>query len=290
MTWSRIRRLPAAIVAVVVCATGASAQGRAQQVVPLELVQVLVIGYPYGPDTAGPRVLVGGMPEATASAVPIPVAARIVGSFVFGQMTRSALALAAEPDSVRGMMERSLIAAGWEKFRPPHQQSGFSMRIGDLLQFCMGDTTTLNLDVRAKPDGGSYLIITHSTDRDHSICSMERQPYPERRQSVIPALVAPAGAQQTSSGMGGGSDSWDAHTRVRTSAGADELLAHYDAQLRAAGWQPLATVADTGLIVRTYRVIDDDGAAWNAIFTVSAPAADGDRFLSVLALRAEPTR
>lgn len=291
MKWIRLRRLPAAVAGVCVCTTGVSAQGRAQQVVPLELVQALVIGFPFSMDTMGPRVVVGGVPAVTANAVPLPADARIVGSFVFPSTTRSALALEAEPDSVRGMMERRLLAEGWEKFQPPQQRSGFATRgLSDVLQFCKGALMSVNLDVRKNPDSGSYLIVTHRHDQRFSMCQAEREAFERRRESVIPALLPPDDAQPTGSGSGGSSDSWDAHTRLRTSASADELLAHYDVQLRAAGWQPLATVADTGLVVRTYRLTDDDGADWDAIFTVSAPAAETNRFLSVLALRTQPTR
>ena len=290
MRWSSIRRTLGVAAAFAIAVNGASAQGRAEQVVPLELVQTLLDGGPFD-DGPAPRVLVGSLPEITSRVLTVPTGARIIGSIVYPQSTRSALAFAAPADSVRAMMEQSLAAGGWKKLDLP-QRGGFSA--GGLAQarrpYCLGDSATVTLGVKPNPDGGTYLTITHMRDREHSMCGRERPQYRERRESLIPTLLPPADAQSRGSSSGGSTNSWDAHTHLRTTASIEELLEHYDAQLRAAGWQPGTTATDGSLMLRTYRLTDEEGVHWNGLFTVSGEPGASHRFLSVLAIRAEDDR
>ena len=289
MRWNSIRRILGAALTIVMAVNGASAQGRAEQVVPLELVQTLVVSGPFD-DGPAPRVLVGAIPEVTTQAVPVPAAARVIGSIAYPQSTRSALAFAASPDSVLRMMERNLLAAGWDKFEPP-QRSGFSFGgPGNALQFCMGDSAAVSLGVSANADGGTYLTIGHLRNHEYSMCRMQPPPDRDRRESLIPTLLPPDGVRSRGGGSGGSSNSWDAHTHLLTTASIEALLEHYDAQLRAAGWQPGTSAADGALVLRTYRLTDGDGAQWNGLFTVSGEQGASHRFLSVLAIRAEDDR
>ena len=284
-----IRRTLGAALAVAVAVNSASAQGRAEQVVPMELVRTLVAG---GSLDGGvtPRVLVGRIPEITTDVVPVPAAARIIGSIVYPLSTRSALAFAAPPDSVRRMMERELRAAGWEKFEP-QQRSGFgSTSFDDALRFCMGDSATASLVVRPNDEGGTYLVVSHMRNRDYSMCRMQPPAYRERPESPIPTLLAPDGVRSRGGGTGGGTGSWHAHTQLETTTSIETLLAHYDAQLRAAGWHPGTSAVDGGLVLRTYRLTDAEGVHWNGLFTVSGEPGASHRFLSVLAIRAEDDR
>ena len=289
MRWSNIRRTLGVMAALAVAANGASAQGRAEQVVPLELVQTLLDGGPFD-DGPPPRVLVGSIPEITSEVLTVPGGARIIGSIVYAQSTRSALAFAVPADSVRAMMEQSLVARGWKKLELP-QRGGFSASgFTQVRPYCLGDSATVSLGVKPNPDGGTYLTITHLRNRERSMCGREQPQFREMRESLIPTLLPPANAQSRGSSSGGSSRSWDAHTHLRTTASIEELLEHYDAQLRAAGWQPGVTAADGTLMVRTYRLMDEKGARWNGLFTVGGEPGGAHRFLSVLATSAEVDR
>ena len=289
MRWSSIRRMLGTATALAVAVNGASAQGRAEQVVPLELVQTLVVSGPFD-DDAAVSVLVGSIPEITARVVQLPASARIIGSLVYPQSTRSAVAFAASADSVLRMMEQSLVGAGWEKFEPPRRRGFNSNVYGSGSQFCMGDSAAVSLSVRPNPDSGTYLTIGHLRNHEYSVCRMEPPPLPERHESLIPTLLPPAGARSRGGGSGGGGDHWNAHTQLQTTASIAELLEHYDAQLRAAGWQPGTSAADGPLVLQTYRLTDDEGTRWNGLFTVSGEPGASHRFLSVLATRAEVDR
>ena len=290
MRWSNIRRMLGTATALATAVNGASAQGRAEQVVPLELVQTLVVSGPFDDDAAA-RVLVGSIPEVTARVVPLPATARIIGSLVYSHSTRSAVAFAASADSVLRMMEQSLVGAGWEKFEPPRHRGFNSNVYGGGSQFCMGDSAAVSLSVRPNAEGGTYLTIGHLLNHEYSVCRMEPPPLPERHESLIPTLLPPAGARSRGGGSGGGGgDHWHAHTQLQTTASIEELLEHYGAQLRAAGWQPGTSAADGALVLQTYRLTDDEGAQWNGLFTVSGEPGASHRFLSVLATRAEVDR
>jgi hypothetical protein len=273
-----------AVLAMIGTAVPAPAQTPVHDGVPLEFVEALSRG-PFGP--SGPlEVMVGGIPERTARAVPLPDDGRIVGSLVYRAFTFSAVAVPGAPAVVRDDWTERLLQSGWTRYKPP-SRGGFASNPTEGLQFCMGDSATLNLSVSANPRGGSYVRVTHPTRGSYNICQQRERTDPYTRESLIPSLAPPAGAVALGSGTGGGGNEWEAHARIRTELSVDDLVVHYGSQLRDHGWQVETRTRGPGAAAEVFRVTDSEGAAWHGVLVASASAGESDRFLSLRLIRME---
>lgn len=264
-----------AAMAMVAIPLPALAQTSAEETVPLEFVQVLS-GAPFG--TSGtPGVLVGRLPDRTAAVLPLPADARIVGSLVSPPYSVSALAVPGDRGAVRDDWTERLLETGWTRYEHP-SRGGFESSPVEGLQFCMGDSVTLNLGVRENPRGGSYVTVMHPSASRYSICEQrERSGFMRERESLIPSLAPPAGAIAVGSGSGGGSDEWHARARIDTDLTVDQLVDHYGSQLREAGWDAQSRTAAPGVAVESYTVTDPEGAAWHGVLVASTPGGESDR-------------
>lgn len=277
----------AAVLATVGTAAPTAAQASAEETVPLEFVEVLS-GSPFGP-AGTPEALVGGIPQSTARVLPLPDDGRIVGSLVYRAYAVSAVAVPGVVGTVRDDWTDRLLGAGWTRYQPP-SRGGFESRPAEGLQFCMGDSVTLNLGVTENPRGGSYVTVMHPTGRQYSICRHRERPHMPMNESLIPSLAPPGGAVALGSGSGGGGDHWDAHARIQTNLTVDELVDHYGSQLRTEGWEVLERTSGQETAVEGYRMTDPEGAAWHGVLVASAPAGERDRFLSLRLTRVERIR
>jgi hypothetical protein len=273
-----------AVLALVGPAVPASAQTPAREVVPLEFVEALS-QFPFGPGVT-PEVLVGRIPEATASVLSLPADSRIVGSLVYPSLTLSAIAVSGTPGAVRDTWVERLLDTGWTRYEQ-RPRGGFESNPAEGLQFCMGDSVMVNLGVSETPRGGSYLIIMHPTDHRYSICQSRERANMRVQESPIPSLAPPSGSVSLGGGSGGGSDSWDSRARIRTDLTVDALVDHYGSQLREHGWKLQERTSGPGIVAEVFQVTDPEGTAWHGVLVASTPSAESDRFLSLRLTRVE---
>jgi hypothetical protein len=96
-------------------------------------------------------------------------------------------------------------------------------------------------------------------------------PLPEQQfgDLPLPRLLPPAGARHEGGGGGASDNSASTTTRLTTAMSADELAAHYGAQLAAAGWTVGPTTPGAGVATRTVEVRDRRGALWRGALVVT---------------------
>ena len=278
----RRRRVVAlAIVALLLSLHLEAAAQQQQQMVPLELMETLSLNI-YGVDDEEPAILVGALPPAFVEAVPIPDNARIIGSIVHGNSSRSSLAVPGEPEMVRRDLEARLTAAGWQKFEPPEYGGFVNRAMPPGLQFCLGDSMSVSAATLENPRGGTYVVMMHAQRLRASLCNREEHYMVERRyRTMLPALRPPAGARMTGGGSGGSGDDWRATARIETTESVNDVADHFDAQLRERDWTPLERVATDAVAMRTYRVADEDGREWYGVLTVAAPSSAAQHIVSL---------
>jgi hypothetical protein len=107
--------------------------------------------------------------------------------------------------------------------------------------------------------------------------------------SLIPSLKAPRGARMTGGGGGSSSDgSAYSSTDMESSLTAEELLAHYNAQLEQAGWK----MVDQGLsdVVgwSTWRLADKAGKEWGGTLMVMEKPLTPERRFALLSVERIP--
>lgn len=273
-----------AVLAMVGTPVPTPAQTSAGETVPLEFVEVLSRS-PFGP-SGSPEVLVGRIPDRTARVLPLPDDVRVIGSLVYPPYSVSAVAVPGAVGTVRDDWAERLLGAGWTRYESP-SRGGFESSPAEGLQFCMGDSITLNLGVSENPRGGSYVTVMHPTGGQYSICRHQEHSHMQMPESLIPTLAPPGGTVTLGSGYGGGGDDQDAHARIRTDLSLGELLDHYGSQLRDHGWEVQTRTSGQGVAAEVFRVTDAEGAAWHGVLVASAPAGESERFLSLRLSRVE---
>src|ERR1700741_799888 len=85
----------------------------------------------------------------------------------------------------------------------------------------------------------------------------------------IASLRAPDGAVAWNGGSGGGGDSWQASTRLQTALSAAQLMDHYAAQLRQAGWTTQAPARDGSVLSLSAERSGRKGRPWRALLAVT---------------------
>ena len=86
---------------------------------------------------------------------------------------------------------------------------------------------------------------------------------------TLPVLRPPAGARFTMSGGGSSSNSLQSNARlIDATIDAAQVLAHYSAQLTAAGWRAFAPALDTTLVAQLFEARDDSGTTWRGTLLV----------------------
>ena len=105
--------------------------------------------------------------------------------------------------------------------------------------------------------------------------------------SIIPALQAPPRAQVRPAGSSSGSNEWETQATIETTMPVAELVAHYAAEMRREGWEPVADAAATPTAaVQVWRRTATDGRRWHATLSFAAPP-DTRRYHATLRLQRE---
>ena len=210
---------------------------------PSELVRALAQGGVIGMfSNDSVSVVEGGIPARWAAVLPVPPAARVLGT-VFGATAASAyLVVRGTPEQAATLVESMAGPKGWKPFRPYPPPGppfvGQSLAHGPA-QYCRGPHEQLMVAPRAW--GGSTLVEMIYMSGNGSVCDSEHGP--TRLTDVLPALEAPPLAEGARPmdcyGPGVGLRSSGTSTRLVTDASPAAILAGYGRQLEAAGWRPV---------------------------------------------------
>jgi hypothetical protein len=250
--------------------------------VPRELVLALLS---VNTGAGGTDLRVGEAPDDIPPELVAP-GAQIIGSVSqFGNATL-VLALPQTPDSAIGLMEAHLLAGGWT--RPPTSPARMLRRgfvgadFSDLANgmpnfICRGDDYVM-LSSMYRTSGGSLLRVNYNRNNRPSMCTVRpqiergRSPFEE---APIPTLRAPAGSMTLNAGSpisSMGQNEVTVSTRLSTQLSASDLVKHYDAQMRTAGWTQVEEGAIDLLAARTYRKTDEKNLAWTGVlYAISRP-------------------
>lgn len=264
-------RLGLAFLGLLGVAADAAAQAPSQSV-PADLVNALV-----APSSGTPpsEFFVGVAPPGWPAALHPTAPATVLG----GLRNRRQLTLLFVDSTTRHPLAaytRALEGAGWT--RPPIAQlpgfqdrGGFQSSDGRQPFWCR-DSTRVRLTER--PDSAGFTRVRVAYEM---LAAMPCAPTPTLRASVsaqlavldIPPLLPPTGLRS----VGSGSSSAGSSMYVRTSFDSTtmtprELLAHYAAQLTAAGWRSFApTVADS-FAAQHFEVRDEWDRIWRGTLLV----------------------
>ena len=219
------------------------------------------------------------------------------------------LVLDLPPDSAAAIVAGSLERAGWRRPAPPpsmRERGGFvpsTMPIR-MTTLCRGESV-VTLAPSVRQAGGSYVRATLGTSR-LSLCDPEvaaRTSAPMYADDFpIPALTPPPGVRtvgggnsqsSSSSGLSGGDERVEERTvstLLATALSPDSVVAHYVAQLAAAGWTVGAATRAEGVAMRVLAFRDDQGRTVQGVLTGAAVPGASERSVTLHVLRRGPRR
>ncbi len=252
----------------------------AQGSIPRELVLALL---DLGPSMGTTDIWVGKAPDFVPSDL-LPPGLEILGATLQYESSVIVLATRDQPDSAVSRYEAHLLRAGWIKPRAPQGPPVRGFVSADAGQAtsdqpnvaCRGEEFVM-YNATYRRNGGSLMKVTYSRVNRNSMCEARqdvttyRSPYDA---APVPVLRAPFGAVTTDdNGMSAfGDNSFLLSARLGTRLTPDELVEHYDKQMRSQGWTSVESGSLKFLAARTYRTKDDQGRAWLAtLFAVATP-------------------
>src|SRR5688572_1680306 len=241
--------------------------------IPRDLVVALLT---FGTGVGGTDLRVGKMPDDTPPEF-VPPGADVLGSMTQFENLVIVLGVRETPDSAIGSMQTRLLGSGWTRppapprAPPPRGFVAADFPVGggmggmpDVL--CRGDES-VTLSSMYRSSGGSLLKVAFNRGARFSSCRQResasyRSPYED---APIPTLRAPPGSMMSGSGSSASNDRMTLSTRLSTRLKPGEVVSHYDAQMRAAGWTPVSDGALEFLAARTYQKTDEKNRAWFAV-------------------------
>jgi hypothetical protein len=166
-------------------------------------MKLIAARYPNPQSGEPPQLLVGRLPPDLPFELPLPEGARVLGSLLQGDVSTAIMVLVTErpPDQVVGFYKERLKAAGWSKQEFPGQQRGF-VHSGPMspsfAHFFLGDTgPTLIVTAFADVDGRTTTQILLNPEGRRFPAAHRRMGPAHDVWSVLPAILAPAGAWQS---------------------------------------------------------------------------------------------
>jgi hypothetical protein len=241
-------------------APGCASRGRpAPASIPAPLAAALIDDR--GSATRAPREFtVGTLPPGYPATLVPPGPVRIVGGLTAGDQITVIFA-----DSTRRLavvLEQHFEHAGFT--RPaPSPGSGFSSGSGPYSFFCKDGAM-----VSAEPLTGPERHLTrvsYRRARGRSSCAtVDREPVPGHLR--LPELTPPPGVRVRRAGSGSGGGGVNSHAEVTgTALVPAAIVAHYAAQLIAAGWTAAEPAISARVAAQFFEAKDTAGVAWEGI-------------------------
>ena len=237
--------------------------------IPTELALALLEGAEFGSGRQ-PRIVVGHAPEGMLESVMSFEGGTVIGGLTSERNAIVIFAFTLPPNQVVLSLDRQLLARGWtpppspESTRGGFVSSAYVSAFGNV--YCR-DSMPLFVTSLPAPAGGTYLKLAQRRDRDF-VC----RPREGERFSAVefkyPVLLVPPGMSSHSSGSSSGGGSSSINTRLTGPLKPAEALAHYRAQLDAAGWltrSPGTSGADAAIAY--VEAPDSTKVVWRGMLT-----------------------
>lgn len=253
------RALSVLVFLLVIVAGCASNRPAPQASLPASLVTALVDDRG-SPTRASPEYSVGTLPPGYPATLVPSGPVRIVGGMTSGDQIVAVFA-----DSTRrlaAVLEQLFEHSGFT--RPAATPgSGFSSGSGPYSFFCKDSAM-----VSAEPLTGSnrnLARVNYRRYRGRSACPTVG-PQPSEHQLALPRLMPPAGVSVgRSHGGSGGSEVNSSAEMTGTALVPSAILAHYAAQLVAAGWTGAAPAVSDRVAAQFFETKDASRAPWEGV-------------------------
>lgn len=257
----------------------AGAQGTSQEPIPRELALALLN---LGQGSGGMDIRVGKAPDNVPPEL-VPFDAELLGSMTQFDNSVIVVAMPLPPDSAISTLESRLFSLGWTKPPVPTRvprgggfvpaDNGVGFERPDIV--CRGDEfVTFSGSYRRM--SGSVIRLNYNRGGRYSACRTQqeafRSPYED---APIPTLRAPDGAMTTGGGgMSASTNQVSLSTQLSTRLDPAAVIAHYDKQMRMAGWESTSEGAAPTVAAHTYRKKDEKDRTWLATL-ISIAVPDG---------------
>lgn len=269
----------------------AAQRGDPPDAVPLEFVQRLAIGPLGGPE----GILVGRLSPRVLDVVP-DEAVRIVGSLEYPEFSTGALVIGGRPDAVRERLDRHLVSRGWSVRDPQADEArGFLASpevptVRDAVSYCDGAGARLAMLLLRPHAGDSTAVDVVHLAGENAMCApaagQARRPH-HPSMLPLPDLRPPADARVDMASTHGTDTESSASAHMTTSRPIAEIVAHYAAEMNAAGWTAGESVVGAAGALQSFRRTGADGVAMRAALAIQ-PRAGGRYQLRLDVWREEP--
>jgi hypothetical protein len=226
--------------------------------------------YPGAP-AVNAKVWIGKLPDDLPVEIPLPEGARVVASVRQPQpYTQIILDVPQTPEEITAFYAKALSENGWQPAPQGPPGGGFvgPAEVGE--RYCLKEGEAyVEIWSQEKPGGPTDVRLNLTAPADFHMCQERGPESMDQGMSLIPSLKAPRGAQMTGGGGGSSSDgSAYSSTDMESSLTAEELLAHYNAQLEAAGWELVDQGLTDGVGWSAWKLADKDGKEWGGTLLV----------------------
>jgi hypothetical protein len=288
------RAVRAAVAAIALPAVAAAQSPAADSLtIPRELLGALL-------DLSGartPEILVGRLPDGFPAALADSSRAVMGGVSYGGAAATGVLTTAAAPDAATRAVVERMQRDGWTQPSASREFGGFVTSAGMRPTPLCRDSVALFVSAHARPVGGSLVQVMRTSARN-AMCV--RDPGMRRFEPIdfpIPALTPPPGVRTVGGGnsqssSSGGLTSDDERVEERTvstllatALSPDSVVAHYAAQLAAAGWTGGAATRAEGVAMRVLTFRDDQGRVVQGVLTATALPGASERNVTLHVLR-----
>lgn len=246
-----------------------------------ELALRLVMAH-FGGSQTEPQLLPGALPPDLPFTLPIPDGARLLGTLLLGKRattspvdrTMIVLDTALSGDEVIAFYEAKLPAEGWNAEDLPFRHRGGFMPSGAerpaMANFDRGEQgPSLRIMCLPAPNDRTTVQVTVAEQPAMSVREQrQRQMMGRDSMRLLPAMPAPAGAEQVQGGGGSaGPDHVDSRATIETDLDVPAVGAHYQAQIQRGGWE-LRDSGESGPVAwSAWAFTDQEGQPWTGIFT-----------------------
>ena len=208
-----------------------------------ELVEALIGGY-RAPGTPPPKIFYRALPDDFPRALVSAGSIELLGSVQYGVPPgRGSHAtvigiIKNDPDSALAALKRAWQSAGLREPSRGQNPGGFVPAPAIRPSMFCSDSSMLTAFMSPRAAGGNYLRLELTNGQGPTPCAMEAmRPRPTPTPDfTFPTLVAPPGAKSLNTSISGSVSGREASVLLETDMTPAQLISHYSAQLKSAGW------------------------------------------------------
>ena len=262
------------VLAMVAAPRSSRAQEQNPASIPTDLALALLEGGEYGSGRQ-PRVVVGHAPDGLLPSITFLDGGTVLGGVAYDRNTVVVFAFTLPPNQVILSVDRQLRARGLTPPPPPPDanrggfvSSGYGYGASFGTAYC-ADSTGITLTSIPAPNGGTYLKVIQLRKQQFNFCvPRERTRMFAASELKFPTLLAPPGMASQGGGAGSGGNSSSISTHLIGPLKPGELIAHYRAQLDAAGWRTRAPVSSgEEAAIMFVEATDSARVVWHGMMT-----------------------